>query len=77
MFLFALALIAPAAQTPDAVPEKPKKERRICRGAQETGSRMGGGRVCKTKEEWAKIDGGNFAGIDRATNDNQFKSVNN
>ena len=38
------AVAAPAA--------KPKKEARICRTVEVTGTRMGGRSVCKTADEW-------------------------
>jgi hypothetical protein len=57
MFLIAAVLLAsaqpvadPQAATP--VTPAPKKEKKICRTLNTTGSRLGGDRVCKTKAEW-------------------------
>ena len=41
---------APALEEKKA--EKPKKPKVICRSVGTTGSRLGGQRICKTKEEW-------------------------
>ncbi len=63
-FLSALALslgtvsVSVAASEPQAAPSdtaKPKKEKRICRTIQKTGSRMGA-RTCKTQEAWDTLD---------------------
>lgn len=52
-FLLAAAAFAgdPAA-TAAAPAVKPKKEAKICRTEEITGTRMGGRSVCKTAEEW-------------------------
>ena len=43
-----------AAAAPTAAPVKPKK---ICReDPARTGSHMGGGRICKTAEQWRELD---------------------
>lgn len=34
--------------------KKAKKQKRICRSVGTTGSRLGGQRICKTKDEWDK-----------------------
>lgn len=47
-----------AASTATAA-AKPAKAKKVCRETfVKTGSRMGGGRKCKTAEEWAELDGG-------------------
>lgn len=45
------------AQTTDsqAAQAQPAKAKLICEKEQETGSRLGGRRVCHTKEEWDQI----------------------
>jgi len=66
-----LALPALAQETADApasneaVKEAKEKPKKVCRRVEgATGTRFGGnGRVCKTEEQWAKIDnGGRSAG---------------
>ena len=48
-----------AASTATAPAAKPAKAKKVCRETfVKTGSRMGGGRKCKTAEEWAELDGG-------------------
>ena len=46
------ALAGEPAATPSATPVKPKKEAKICRTQEITGTRMGGRTVCKTADEW-------------------------
>ena len=52
LMLFALALPAAAQSasdpTPGAAAEKPKAEKQVCRRMEETGSIMGGKRICHT-----------------------------
>ena len=52
--LVAALLFGLAAQTPTVtvVAEQPKKERRICKDVDATGSRLGGARECHTASEW-------------------------
>lgn len=52
-FLLAAAALAgdPSVGTATA-PAKPKKEAKICRTQELTGTRMGGRTVCKTADEW-------------------------
>jgi len=62
--LFALCSVPAAAITTDAQPaeqqtSKPKKERKICRVVQKTGSRMNP-KVCKTQAEWDAIPAGDI-----------------
>ncbi len=45
----ASVVVAPALAQDAA----PKEERKICKRFKETGSRMGGSRICKTAAEWA------------------------
>ena len=55
MISLALMLLAPLAQqAPAAETPKPKK---VCRTmAADTGSRLGNNKVCKTREQWKKLD---------------------
>ena len=59
---------APAAAEPSAEkPQKKAKAKKICRESQDTVSRMGGGRLCLTAEQWADRDrNGGKAGGSRA-----------
>jgi len=53
---------AAPAQTEESADEAPKKkEKRVCRRIQKTGSRMDV-RVCKTESEWNAIDEGSMGG---------------
>ncbi|MDR6852268.1 putative secreted protein [Sphingomonas sp. BE123] len=53
----ALALIAaPAGQEPQAPKPKPTKEPKICRVDEETGSRMGVRKICRTAAEWRALE---------------------
>ncbi len=62
--LSALALSAPlladeTATAPATAPAKPAKPKKICRDADPSStSRIGGGRACRTQEEWDAIDAG-------------------
>ena len=52
-FLLAAASLAgDPAVVPAAPAAKPKKEAKICRTEEITGTRMGGRSVCKTADEW-------------------------
>lgn len=57
--LVALVATSAAAQTPPAKPAAPaakakEPEKRRCeRSVEETGSRVGGRKICKTEAEWA------------------------
>lgn len=44
IFLVAMIQAAPVAE--------PKEERKVCRRIEQTASRMGSGRVCKTASQW-------------------------
>lgn len=60
--LAAPALAADADQAP-----KPKKERLICRNDEDSTSRMGAKRICKTATEWRVLDhGGSTADLAKA-----------
>lgn len=48
-----------AAQTTDPAAPAPKKEKKICRRLDQTGSILGSRPTCHTKDEWAKIDAAN------------------
>lgn len=52
LLIAAAALADPAPATPATPSVKPKKEAKICRTEEITGTRMGGRSVCKTAEEW-------------------------
>jgi predicted secreted protein len=55
MIVFLIAATALAGDPPVAsapLPAKPKKEAKICRTQEMTGTRMGGRTVCKTADEW-------------------------
>ena len=62
MVLAALSFATPAladdpAATTAAAPAKPPKPKKICRDADPSStSRIGGGRACRTAEEWDAID---------------------
>ena len=47
------AFAAPTATAPSGQPEQPKKEKKICKRVQESGSRLATS-VCKTAAEWEK-----------------------
>ncbi|WP_308516557.1 hypothetical protein [Sphingomonas flavescens] len=51
-FIAATALAGDPAVPPMATDAKPKKEAKICRTQEITGTRMGGRTVCKTTDEW-------------------------
>lgn len=56
-----LPVIAADAPAKDAAASAPAKvkAKKICRESfKKTGSRMGGGRTCRTAEEWATVDAG-------------------
>ena len=50
--LAAAALAGDPSVVPAAPAAKPKKEAKICRTQEITGTRMGGRSVCKTADEW-------------------------
>jgi hypothetical protein len=52
LLIAAAALAGEPAPAPPAVPAKPKKEAKICRTIEVTGTRMGNGSECKTAAEW-------------------------
>lgn len=47
------------AQTADSAAPTPKKEKKVCRRLDQTGSILGSRPTCHTKEEWASIDAAN------------------
>ncbi|MCT8003691.1 hypothetical protein NZL82_17605 [Sphingomonas sanguinis] len=54
--LTTLLLLTLAGQQAESTPPAPKpKEKRICRSEAPTGSRLGGRKVCHTREEWDMI----------------------
>ena len=52
VLIAAAALAGEPASATTAAPAKPKKEVKICRTQEITGSRIGGRSVCKTADEW-------------------------
>lgn len=79
LFLLAAAVsmpaVAAAKDTPTAAaaeqsadkPQKKVKAKKICRESQDTTSRMGGGRLCLTAEQWAERDRTGPAGSSRSS----------
>jgi hypothetical protein len=67
VLLLSLAVQDAPASTPP-VSAKPKKERKICRPIETTGTRMGPARECRTAAEWNAM-GGNISqrDLDRIT----------
>ena len=61
-----LIVAAPAVAQQDGAPSnaKPAAEKKICRNAQPTGSRLSK-RACHTKSDWAMIDAANAADAGR------------
>lgn len=55
---FAVPAVAQTTDSPSAAPA-PSKEKKICRRVDQTGSIIGGRRVCHTKVEWTQIDDAN------------------
>ncbi len=54
---FALALfVASVADEPKVPAPKPTKEPKICRVDEETGSRMGVRKICKTAAQWRALE---------------------
>ena len=51
-FLFQAATVVPVTAPAAATPDDAKV---VCRTIQETGSRLGGKRVCMTKKEWKRM----------------------
>ena len=60
-----------AAQTADSAMPKPKKEKKVCRRLDQTGSILGGRPTCHTKAEWAQIDSANANNAGRLMDDNR------
>lgn len=58
MFMLTAALMMPFAvgvaipQTQDAAENSARSEKKICKTIESTGSRLGGRKVCKTREQW-------------------------
>jgi hypothetical protein len=48
----ALAIVGDPAPSAETLAARPKKEVKICRTQEITGTRMGGRSVCKTADEW-------------------------
>jgi hypothetical protein len=74
----AVAFTVPAvAQTADAAAAAPKKEKKVCRRLDQTGSILGSRPTCHTKEEWASIDAANARNADKTMDDNRRVTRNN
>ena len=57
--LVSLMLLQAAATAPETAvsPATPSDDKKVvCKTIRETGSRLGGKRECRTKEEWARIE---------------------
>lgn len=66
IFLLTLAvasLDSGTAGSVAAVPPKPVKERLVCRTQERLGTRLGGKRVCNTKERWSEIESESGAAV--------------
>ena len=62
----AIAFTLPvAAQTADSAKPAPKKEKKVCRRLDQTGSILGSRPTCHTKSEWASIDAANSKNTDK------------
>ncbi|NML06856.1 hypothetical protein [Sphingomonas sp. G-3-2-10] len=60
MFVFAVVMsLAAIAQDAPVQTQavNPPEERKICKRTQDTGSRMGSKRICKTAAEWRAMEG--------------------
>ncbi|MFN3388656.1 MAG: hypothetical protein ACK40O_06955 [Allosphingosinicella sp.] len=57
---------AAAAEQSAEKPQKKVKPKKICRESHDTTSRMGGGRLCLTAEQWAERDKQGRAGSSRS-----------
>ncbi len=55
-----------AAQTGDSTTATPKKEKKVCRRLEQTGSFLGSRPICHTKAEWAQIDEANNSNAGKA-----------
>jgi hypothetical protein len=63
-FLLSLA----AAPVPAEQPAKPEAEKKICKVAVSTGSRMARGKVCKTQAQWDEDRENNLEDARRRSN---------
>ena len=54
--LLATIALPAAGQTAADPAAAPKPEKKLCRSYEETGSIMGGKKICHTKSAWAAID---------------------
>lgn len=57
---------APAAGTAAPTAKQDDPDKKICERVEETGTRLGGRRVCKTKAEWAAERAASREEIERA-----------
>lgn len=72
----AVSFTMPAvAQTVDSATPAPKKEKKVCRRLDQTGSILGSRPTCHTKDEWAAIDAANGRNAGKLMDDT--RSVNN
>ncbi len=58
--LTAVDVTAPTAQQE---PQKPAKPKLVCRTQERLGTRLGGKRVCNTKERWSEIESESGAAV--------------
>jgi len=71
----AVSFTMPAvAQTPDPAKPAPKKEKKVCRRLDQTGSILGSRPTCHTKEEWASIDAANARNAGKLMDDTRSTS---
>ena len=63
--LSAATLTSIDATTPTAQqePQKPTKPKLVCRTQERLGTRLGGKRVCNTKERWSEIESESGAAV--------------
>ena len=59
------------AQTADSDKPAPKKEKKVCRRLDQTGSILGSRPTCHTKDEWASIDAANGRNADKTMEDSR------
>jgi hypothetical protein len=68
----AVSVTLPAvAQTADPAAPSPKKEKKVCRRLDQTGSILGSRPTCHTKDEWASIDATNSRNADKTMDDSR------
>ncbi len=53
---FAVVMASSVAIAQDPTTEKPAADAKVCKRITETGSRVGSTRVCKTADEWKRLE---------------------